>query len=352
MTASLGALAATFLFLLALPAAVPLAGHYVPQAGDRFDYGETIFLTDGVGNYTGYTEHSYYNGSRAVTAVAPNGTESATYNASGVYRNNQGQSQPWKENGSFTFSAVTFRYVQGTDNQTGYVNPYVWFYMDSNLTTGATFYFLNTQMTVVSTDYPFPYAASPTGFVRTIYAVGVGSYLRSDSYGTFTAEYSYKAYFDPSTGYIVGYLYEEVDRDSLGNGFTYTDTLTDTSTTFALTPAPAPAATSPQTAFPWVLVIVGLVVVALVAVVAAVLLRRRRARGGLGRAPLPRHSQATVLPTPPGFERPPPIDLTPRDQPRVQQVVLRETVKVPCRFCGTLIDSTDTACPKCGAPRT
>jgi RNA polymerase subunit RPABC4/transcription elongation factor Spt4 len=27
-------------------------------------------------------------------------------------------------------------------------------------------------------------------------------------------------------------------------------------------------------------------------------------------------------------------------------------VKVPCRYCGTLMDSTATVCPKCGAPRT
>ncbi|HEV8049715.1 MAG TPA: zinc ribbon domain-containing protein [Thermoplasmata archaeon] len=27
-------------------------------------------------------------------------------------------------------------------------------------------------------------------------------------------------------------------------------------------------------------------------------------------------------------------------------------MKVPCRYCGTLMDSTATVCPKCGAPRT
>ncbi len=55
-------------------------------------------------------------------------------------------------------------------------------------------------------------------------------------------------------------------------------------------------------------------------------------------------------PPPPG---PPPenIDLTPK-QPPVQQIVIKEVVKVKCRYCGALIDSTAETCPICGAPRT
>ena len=32
----------------------------------------------------------------------------------------------------------------------------------------------------------------------------------------------------------------------------------------------------------------------------------------------------------------------------VQQVVVREIVKIPCRFCGSLIENTQTRCPFCG----
>jgi rubrerythrin len=32
----------------------------------------------------------------------------------------------------------------------------------------------------------------------------------------------------------------------------------------------------------------------------------------------------------------------------VQQVILREIVKIPCRFCGSLIENTQTRCPFCG----
>ncbi len=50
---------------------------------------------------------------------------------------------------------------------------------------------------------------------------------------------------------------------------------------------------------------------------------------------------------------PPPasVNLIPGGQPAVQQIVIKETVKVPCRYCGTLMDSTATVCPQCGAPR-
>ena len=32
----------------------------------------------------------------------------------------------------------------------------------------------------------------------------------------------------------------------------------------------------------------------------------------------------------------------------IQQVVVREIVKIPCRFCGSLIENTQTRCPYCG----
>jgi hypothetical protein len=334
---------------LAAPASAAPSGHYIPQAGDQIRYLETVTLTNGHGsNYSGYAEDSVYTGTMNITAVSPGGTESAAYAASGTYRNNSGGSYPWAEHGTFTFSAVTFLYVAGTDNQTGYTNPTVWFYMNNSLPLHATFRLLDTVMSVASTGWTFADPYGSTGYVRTIYAIGDGSYHRSDAYGNFTATYTWQAYFDPATGYLVGYVYTENDSAPDGNGFTFTDTLTDTGTSFALASVAAPAAP-----FPWALVLGGLIVaviVIVVVVVAALALRRRR-RGGLGRSALPRHAAGSTAP-PPLYPSPPPIRLVPGDQPSVQQIVLKETVKVPCRFCGTLIDSTLTVCPKCGAPRT
>jgi hypothetical protein len=67
------------------------------------------------------------------------------------------------------------------------------------------------------------------------------------------------------------------------------------------------------------------------------------------RRTLPEHPSQREYP-PPG-PPPPEIDLTPK-QPPVQQIVIKEVVKVKCPYCGALIDSTADVCPICGAPRT
>jgi hypothetical protein len=347
--AALLLLSTVALLIVPAGAAASGAGHYLPRAGDRFAYAETIDVTNGQGNYTGYTDEGDYTGSIAVTNVLANGTVNATYQASGPYHNSMGQQYSWQESGAFSFSPATFHYVAGTDNQTGYVDPYVWFYVNASLGRGATFYLLNTEMTVVATSDPFPTTAGSTGYVATIFAEGNGSYQRNDGYGKFSASYNWKAYFDPTTGYLVGYVYTETDSDAAGDGFTYTDTLTDTQTSFALTSVPPPPGptSSSSSAFPWLYVVVGVVLVVIViGIVIALALRARRTHPSL-----PRHPTGPAGGTMPAYAAPPAINLIPRDQPAVQQVVVKETVKVPCRYCGTLIDSTATVCPQCGASR-
>jgi hypothetical protein len=346
---SLRLLLAVALVVLILPAAGAAGdGHYVPKAGDQFHYAETIFLNGGIGNYTGYTESTYLNGTLGVTAVAANGTESASYSSSGRWSNNTGSSQSLLSSGTFTFSATSFLYVQGTDNQTGYTNPYVWFYMDNTLADGATFYLLNTQMSVTSTDASYALASTPGKYVSTIEAQGTGSFQRDDEYGVFTASYTWTSYFDPATGYVVGYLYTEQDRDSSGDGFTMTDLLYVTSTSYPLTSAAAPS--TPSSSSPSFLPYLVVVVIVLVLIAVLVVALRSRSRRT---TPLPRHSAGgAVSYAPPPGSVPPPIGLIPNQQPPVPQVVLRETVKVNCRYCGTLIDTTDSVCPNCGAPRT
>ena len=110
----------------------------------------------------------------------------------------------------------------------------------------------------------------------------------------------------------------------------------------------ANATSSPSTS-PWlVYAIVGAVLVVVIVVVVLALSRRSR-RG----PPLPRHS-AGGMPSygaPPAGPAPPPIRLAPGDQPQIQQVVVKEVVKVKCAYCGSLIDSTAEKCPFCGATR-
>ncbi len=347
-------LAVLSLLILLVPGAAALGGHYIPQAGDQFTYYETIVLNGGYGDYQGYTENSFINGSISVTGVLPNGTESASYDNTDHWENNTGSQEHVTSSGAFTFSATTFLYVQGTDNQTGYTNPYVWFYMNNSLGVGAQFYLLNSAFNVVSTAYA--YERSPGSYVKTIYAEGNGSYQRDDVYGIFTATYNWRAYFDVGTGYIVGYLYTEHDSNSSGDGFTWTDQLGVTQTSYALTPTSAPSTGSSSGVSTTDLVILGVVVlVVVVIIVVAWLATRRRPRPP---PRLPQHAAPGNIgygaPPPPPFAPgpgAPPVHLTPSGQP-VPQVVLRETVKVQCRYCGNLIDVTDKVCPNCGAPLT
>ncbi len=404
--------------------AVTPAAHYVPHIDDAFTFQETISVGGGYGNYSGYSETDDVNGTLTVTAVAPNGTVTASYNYVQHYWNSTGTNVSWTTSGSFTFSSVTFRYVHGTDNQTGDNGTPTWFYMNNSLGTGATVSPLGTSLTIESTDYDYALETSAGSFVSTLAANGTGSYDRNDVYGSFVANWQYSSFFDPSTGYIVGYVYVEHDSNAQGDGFVYTDNLRVTHTTYALTtgashgtysvtvtesglgattrwmltvdglpvsgtgsslvltglpngtyaayatargylssppswsvtisgsdrgysvswsvfPPPAPPL-NPLVVF----VVPGVVILVVVVVLVLVLSRRSR------RA-LPRHS-AGGMPRygGPVAGPPPPISLTPTDQPRIQQIVVKEVVKVKCAYCGSLIDSTAAACPFCGATRT
>lgn len=344
---------------LIAPAAVsaapaPAVAHYVPRAGDEFRYTEEVVLDRGQGDYSSYSEHTFTNGSVSVSSVASNESAATQYAWSSNYFNNSGGAETSTLSGWFGWSASTFLYVNGTDDQTGYTNPSVWFFIDNTLGVGGSVTLLNSPMQVIGTAATYPMASSTTGYVVAIEAEGNGSYQRDDAYGNFQATYNWIAYFDPGTGYIVGYSYVEHDSNSSGDGFTWTDTLSDTQTSFPLTAASAPPPASSSSSGPFSETVVVILVVVVVVVIAVVILALRSRRKSTGMAPttVPRHSGPSAPVYPPNYGAPPPVNLVPGGQPAIQQIVIRETVKVPCAFCGTLMDSTATVCPKCGAPRT
>jgi Na+-transporting methylmalonyl-CoA/oxaloacetate decarboxylase gamma subunit len=322
------------LSLTVLPAhAIP---GYTPHQGDSFSYYEIINLTNGTGTYYGYTEHETVNGIERMNQAFGNGTVVANYTYTWNWSNSSGSTNSGKSAGNFTWSSTSFQYIKGTDNQTGYVKPlYVWFYMDNTTQPGGTFHLLNTPMTVTSTSYSYS-LASQNKYVKSIRAQGTGGYPRNDVYGQFNAAYTYTTYSDPSTGYIVGYDYVEQDTSSAAS-FTWTDTFYVTTTSYPLT-----AGAGPSFLQQYLGLIVGLAVVfifiGIIVVVIVAVSRKRRS--------LPKHTYPQVPIAPPQ------IDLTPKQQPPVQQVVIKEVVKVKCKYCGALIDSTVQACPFCGAPRT
>jgi len=87
-------------------------------------------------------------------------------------------------------------------------------------------------MTVESSDYNY-FLPSENRNVYAIFAQGDSSYQRNDDYGQFTATYTWKAYFDPVSGYIIGYDYTEHDTNPSA-GFTYTEKLHITQASYPL----------------------------------------------------------------------------------------------------------------------
>ena len=317
---------------------------YVPHQGDYFSYYEVQNLGSGTGDYSGYTEQTIINGTEAINGVTANGTVSAYYSYSYDFSNGSGSTETGGSSGNFTFSSNNFLYINGTDDQTGYVNPTVWFCMDNSIPEGGIFTLLDTLMTVKSTNYSY-FLPSQDRSVFAIYAQGKSSYERNDVYGQFTATYTWDTYFDPSSGYIIGYDYTEHDTDPSGTGFTYTENLYINSASYPLTTAPtaSPNGSSDLTKDALYIATIVIIIAIILIIIYAASRRRRR---------LPKHPAQQPLYTPPTEPPPPPqdINLTPK-QPPVQQIVIKEVVKVKCRYCGALIDSTAEKCPFCGAPR-
>jgi hypothetical protein len=319
---------------------------YVPHQGDYFSYHEVQNLGSGTGDYSGYTEQTVVDGTENVNEVTANGTVSAYYNYSWSFSSNDGSTDTGGSLGNFTFSSNNFLYVDGTDDQTGYVNPTVWFCMDNSIPEGGTFQLLNTLMTVKSNNYSY-YLPSQNANVYAIFAQGNSNYQRKDVYGQFTATYTWNTYFDPSSGYIIGYDYTEHDTNSSGTGFTYTENLYINQASYPLTTAPA---TNPNANLDLIkeAVLIAAIVIVIIATILIIFYAASR------RKRLPKHPSQQPVYTPPS-EPPPPsppqdINLTPK-QPPVQQIVIKEVVKVKCLYCGALIDSTAEKCPFCGAPR-
>jgi hypothetical protein len=325
---------------------VPCVGvsGYSPHAGDNFTYYEVADLGDGTGDYFGYTEQTITTGTESINGISADGVVAAHYAFAWNFDNSTGSTETGSSSGDFTFSSVTCHYLNGTDGQTGYVNPTVWFFVNSSTLASGTFFLLNTEMTVTSWNSSY-YLPSQGRSVEAIQAQGSSAYQRNDVYGIFDATYTWTAYFDPNTGYIIGYSYTENDVGSFGSGFTYTENLYVNSTSYPLTTAQTPPPDNGGSSSALILyaAITLLIVVAIVLLVYALSKRRRT---------IPQHPSQGLPPTYRELgSSPKDIEFNPK-QPPVQQIVIHEVVKVKCRYCGALIDSTAAVCPQCGAPRT
>jgi len=334
------------LLLFAVVANVHPVSASSPQQGDYFRYSETTTVNNGQGSYTGYSDQTVTNGFEDVVSISGSDVQNY-YNYSYQFSNSQGNTTSGSKSGDFTWSTSTDTYVNGTDNQVGYTQPiYVWFAVNPSLSVGGSFWALNTQFTIQSRNFSL-FLPTEGRYVQTIEAQGTGEYQRNDAYGVFTASYTWYEYFDPTTGYIVGYNYSEQDTGSYqgqAGSFAYTDMLYVASTSYPLTTASAPATTTTAAAgasllIPYVEIIIPVVVVVLVVALVALAVRGRR-HG----TTLPEHAP----PPPPPAPWESKVDLGSKP---TEQVVIREVAKVNCKFCGTLIPTTVDRCPYCGGPR-
>jgi hypothetical protein len=337
------------LIALAVAANANSVSAYAPQSGDFFNYSETTTVNNGQNSYSGYTDQTRTTGMEKMNSVSGSNV-SATYSYSFQYSNNQGLSNSSSSSGSYAWSTSNFTYVKGTDHQVGYTKPiYVWFDMNPSLPVGGTFYVLNTQFTILSKNYSLQLPTQGNKYVQSIQTKGTGQYQRNDSYGLFTASYTWYEYFDPSTGYIIGYNYVEQDNGSYqmqAGSFTYTDNLYVTSTSYNLAPANPP----PVNPIDTLLALVPYLILALIAVLFAVVIvvyasKRRRRMDTIPEHPL---GPSTLPHAPPSTPLESGIDLGSKPPP---QVVIRDVAKVNCKYCGTLIPTTADTCPYCGGPR-
>lgn len=332
---------------------VHAASAYGPQKGDYFKYSETVTVNNGSGSYLGYSDQTQVTGMEQMNSISGNNV-STSYSYSYQYSDNQGSSASNSSSGSYAWSSSTLTYVNGTDNQVGSNPLYVWFAMNPSLPVGATFYILNSQFTVLSKNYSLLLPTEGNKYVQTVETKGTGQYQRNDSYGVFNASYTWYEYFDPTTGYIVGYFDLEQDNGQFNGqvgGFTYNDTLyvTQTSYNLALASPPASSTTTANNNLmglaPYLVYIIAFVVILfIIVIVVAVAATRRRGKS------LPKHpySPSAPPPSPPPTSWESKVDLGSKPS---EQVVVRDVAKVNCKYCGALIPTTVDTCPFCGAPR-
>lgn len=218
--------------LALLATSAPARAAAMPTQGQWFQYDYNIYLNNGVGNYSGYSEQEtsqYRYDVQSVSGTTVNMYGSGTWS----WSNSTGtaQSGSWAE--YFSFDSATRQYTRGFDVLGTFTNPYVWFWVPTTLSVGQVVPILNENLTVTSLSSTvwlqnFP----PTPRVG-VELQGSGGYVRDDVYGVFGATYTDQYWFDPSTGFVIAEYYNEVDSSPFG-GFNWQEQVFTTSASFPI----------------------------------------------------------------------------------------------------------------------
>ena len=201
-----------------------------PGAWFAFDY--NIYLSNGVGNYSGYTEQTIESYRYTIQSVVGNNV-TVYGHGTWTYSNNSGGNLAggWTE--TFSFSSANRTYLWGFDVNGTYTNPSVWFWIPTPESVGSTVRILSSNYTVKSLDSDIWYGFPPAPRSG-IQLEAFGSYLRTDEYGFFHANWQDDYWFAPSTGLVIAEQYTEHDSNSGGDGFEWQEQAFVTSSSYAI----------------------------------------------------------------------------------------------------------------------
>lgn len=231
---SMVASAAVLAALLATPAvrAAPSSDPRDPTAGEWFAFSYDIYLDNGAGNYSGYTEQTLENYRYDIESVV--GSNVTVFgHGTWTYSNNSGGSSSggWTE--TFSFSDTTRKYLWGFDVNGTYTDPSVWFWIPAPVQVGEELPILDANYTVTSLRSDVWQGTVPVPDVG-IELQASGAYTRDDDYGIFSASWDDSYWFDPSTGLLVGEVYTEQDSNAAGDSFRWREIAAVTSSSYPI----------------------------------------------------------------------------------------------------------------------
>lgn len=201
-----------------------------PGAWFAFDY--DIYLTNGFGNYSGFTDQTIEHYRYTIESVVGDNVTMFGH-GTWTYSNSSGGglNGGWTE--TFSFSSATRLYLWGFDVNGSYSDPSVWFWIPPSQAVGDQVRILDANYSVLSLGADVWYGTPPVPHTG-IHVDASGNDVRSDDYGTFNAHWVDDYWFDPTTGLLIAEFYTEHDSNSLGDGFEWQEQATVTGSSYPI----------------------------------------------------------------------------------------------------------------------
>lgn len=202
-----------------------------PTAGTNFSFQDNYQISNGGGNYSGYTENQNAQYHYDVESVVG---DNVTVNGSGSYQwTNSTTSGSGTWAGTFSFSSTTRLYTRGIDVLGSYPDASVWFWVPTPLSLGETVRILDTNYSVVNLASTVWLTYFPPVPRIGVELMATGSYVRNDVYGVYNATFTDRYWFDASSGFVIAEYYTEQDNGAFGS-FAYAEQVFVTQASYPL----------------------------------------------------------------------------------------------------------------------